>query len=702
MDNEKKIKVVDQPTVSTSETLAQDKLGQLIQLNEVQSKRLKKFLKKNLDAWETDTADLHDNLVADNDLVENVIEDTGWPYEGAPNIHLPVTSIYMKIYKSVEKRSILGAGNIWTTRLEPDVYGTPLEQIAPHVSEMMNYKALNEWNIAEKLEDVFAPTNRDGLGILKVPYVEETETQRDILLFESVDEFLAKFPTAEEAGMEKKEYEAILQKIKNEGGPDTPIEVPIEFEKVVYSGPKAKVVELIDFVTFPANCQDLSAEHCKGYGELFTLRKGAIKAKGKTGTWDKEAVKRVVNARSKPEQNDLRKAQDEIEGLGITETDGTRFLEITIRFDLDKDGKERKLLVTYAPEEEEIMACMDYPYRVDFYALFRIGKRTNRLIGESIPAQARDLNELMDRQITQRVLSREISTVPSFKGKKSAKGDFDPEAQENRWRPGVIFWLEDPEAFDQFKIQPTDLGESMQEEKNAMSMLDLSLGSSASLMSGQAAVSDPSAPGNKTAMMLSQSNMRMDDPLSTLRSGVDQLGDICLSHLYQFGPPVISFVADQAEGQTQKTLQKKFLRSGFKMAMAGMTVVDNPDAEMARWLGLGAQLMKLEPTFAANPEARTTLWGMALSAGRVPNRDKLLPSPQVLKQQQMEMIIEAQKALAMQNAVQGAVAEKERVDQRFKDVREGLARRALVEKVVEQAAGKNGMNGENGNAPTNQ
>ena len=566
----------------------------------------------------------------------------------------------------------------------------------------MNYKALNEWNIAEKLEDVFAPTNRDGLGILKVPYVEETETQRDILLFESVDEFLAKFPTAEEAGMEKKEYEAILQKIKNEGGPDTPIEVPIEFEKVVYSGPKAKVVELIDFVTFPANCQDLSAEHCKGYGELFTLRKGAIKAKGKTGTWDKEAVKRVVNARSKPEQNDLRKAQDEIEGLGITETDGTRFLEITIRFDLDKDGKERKLLVTYAPEEEEIMACMDYPYRVDFYALFRIGKRTNRLIGESIPAQARDLNELMDRQITQRVLSREISTVPSFKGKKSAKGDFDPEVQENRWRPGVIFWLEDPEAFDQFKIQPTDLGESMQEEKNAMSMLDLSLGSSASLMSGQAAVSDPSAPGNKTAMMLSQSNMRMDDPLSTLRSGVDQLGDICLSHLYQFGPPVISFVADQAEGQTQKTLQKKFLRSGFKMAMAGMTVVDNPDAEMARWLGLGAQLMKLEPTFAANPEARTTLWGMALSAGRVPNRDKLLPSPQVLKQQQMEMIIEAQKALAMQNAVQGAVAEKERVDQRFKDVREGLARRALVEKVVEQAAGKNGMNGENGNAPTNQ
>ncbi len=699
MAKEKKVQVVDEPTSSTPDTLAQDKLGKLIHLNDGQTKRLKKFLKKNLDAWEADTADLHDNLVADNDLVENVVEDNGWPYEGAPNIHLPVTSIYMKIYKSVQKRSILGAGNIWTTKMSPDAYGTPLEQIAPQVADMMNYKAQNEWNIAEKLEDVFSPTNRDGLGVLKVPFVEETETKRDILLFESVDEFTARFPTAEDAGMGKGEYDKVIQKIQADGGPDTPVEVPIEFEAVTYSGPKAKVVELIDFVTFPANCQDLSAEHCKGYGELFTLRKGAIKAKGRSGAWDNDAVKRILNSKSKSSQNSLKTSQDEIEGLGRTETDGTKFLEVTVRFDLDKDGKERKLLVTYAPEEEEIVSCMDYPYRTDFYALFRISKRTNRLIGESIPVKSRDLNELMDRQITQRVLSREISTVPSFKGKKSAKGDFDPEASENRWRPGVIFWLEDPEAFDQFKIQPTDLGESMQEEKNAMSMLDLSLGSSASLMSGQASMSDPSAPGNKTAMMLGQSNMRMDDPLSTLRDGVDQLGDICLSHLYQFGPPVISYVADQAEGQKVRSLQKKYLRSGLKMRMAGMTVVDNPDAEMARWLGLGAQLMQLEPTFAQNPEARTTLWGMALSAGRVPNRDKLLPSPQVLKQQQMQMMMQAQQQLQVQSAVQGAVQEKQRVDQRFKDVREGLARRALVEKVAEMAGDQQG---EDGNAPADQ
>lgn len=176
---------------------------------------------------------------------------------------------------------------------ESEAYGTPLEQIAPQVSDMMNYKAQNEWNIAEKLEDVFSPTNRDGLGILKVPFVEETETKRDILLFESVDEFTARFPTAEDAGMEKGEYDKVIQKIQADGRPDTPVKVPIEFEAVTYSGPKAKVVELIDFVTFRQTARILSAEHCKGYGELFTLRKGAIKAKGRSGAWDKDAVKRI-------------------------------------------------------------------------------------------------------------------------------------------------------------------------------------------------------------------------------------------------------------------------------------------------------------------------------------------------------------------------------------------------------------------------
>ncbi len=682
---ENKVTAAGPAEASTPDVLYRERLGKLLELTAAEEKRLKKFLKKNLDQWEQDTQERTDNLIADNDLVENVIEDTGWPYEGAPNIHVPVTSIYMKIFKSVQKRSILGAGDIWHVKLEPEAYGTPLEKIAPEIAEMMNFKAQEEWNIASVLEDVFETTNRDGLGIIKVPYVEEVEHQRDIMIFSSPAEFAAQFPTAKDAGMEQSAYLATLEKLK-QATEQTPVEIPVEFDRVVYAGPKGKVVELVNFVTFPANCEDLSREQCKGYGEVFALRRGAVKAKMRSGAWYKEATRKVLKGKNDGGRSDLKKAQDEIEGLGQSDPDEIKFAELVVRFPLKPGEEERQLLVTYAPESDEIVSAMDYPYRLDFYALFRIDKRTGRLVGRSIPSQTRDTNELIDKQTTQRILSRDIATVPSFKGKKSAKGDFDAEAPENRWRPGVIFWLDDPDAFDQFKVQPTDLGESMQESKNAMSTLDLLLGSSAALLSGQAASTDPSAPGNKTAMMINQSNLRMDDPLSTMRQGVDQLGMICLSHLYQFGPPIISYVATGNGVNETKTIQKKLLRSGVRMRMAGVNVVDNPQAEMARWLGIYAQLVA-EPEIANNPEARVEIIRLALQSGRVPNRDKILPSPQQIQEKQVAMLVEAQKRLALEAAVKKAAANEERVNQRFGQMRENLSRRKLAQSVVENAAG---------------
>lgn len=170
-------------------------------------------------------------------------------------------------------------------------------------------------------------------------------------------------------------------------------------------------------------------------------------------------------------------------------------------------------------------------------------------------------------------------------------------------------------------------------------------------------------------------------------------------HLYQFGPPVISYVADR--GRPKGSVSSKEIPSVRPQDADGWNDGGGQsgcgDGQMARsWRSVDEVGANIRPK---SFKARTTLWGMALSAGRVPNRDKLLPSPQVLKQQQMKMMMEAQKQLAVQSAVEGAVQEKERVAQRFKDVREGLSRRALAEKMVNMAGGQQG---EDGNAPTDQ
>lgn len=661
------------------------RLGTLVELTKDQEKRLKKFLKRNLEAWKQDTSELHDRLRDNNDLVEGVVEETDYPFEGASNLHVPVTAIYMKIFHSVERRSILGAGDVWFAEAEGDDGGA----LGAEVDSMINYKARDEWNIHMALTDVFWATNRDGLGVLKVPYVEEYEPVTDLLLITSMEEFVAEFPTPESAGLSVDEYQKAVVDIQAQATMETPVEIPITFDKMVYQGPKAEVVELVDFVTFPAAVPDIRDSRCKGYGNRFTLRKGTVKEKRRRGAWYKPAVDRVLKGKQDHQVSDFRRAQDEIEGITRSDKDALEFYEMVIKFEMERGEAERKVMVTYSLDCDEIVACMEYPYRVDCYALFRIGKRPNRLMGESIPDQTRDLNLEINTQHNQRIISRQISTVPSFKGKKSAKGDFDPGAPENRWRPGATFWLEDPEAFEQFKVQPVDLGESMQEERNDMSLLDLALGSSASLLSGQASTSDPSAPGNKTAMMINQSNLRMDDPLSEMRSGVETLGEICLSHLYQFGPVLIDYVEEGPNGERQpRSLHKKYLRAGVRLRMAGVTVADNPDTEMQKWMQLYGMMMQ-EPLIQQNPDARMEILRMALQAGRVANRHKILPSPEQIQAQQVAIQKQAMEQMAMEQQMMQEKQAQEARKGRMAEARDVLATDRLAEQLAERALNQN-------------
>lgn len=642
------------------------KLGELIELDDRQKARLKSWLKTRLSEWKEDTSELHERLEADNDLVEGMVTETDFPFEGASNVHVPVTEMYMEVYKSVEKRSILGADLLWYGETDVD----ELKDMLADVEELMNYKARHEWNIEKCLSQVFWTTNRDGLGIIQCTWEETYEPARDIVLLTSEDDFLTEFPSPEETGLDEQEYMELWQYVVENASPEMPIEVPITFEKLTYYGCKGEVVELIDFVTLPATVPDIKSKACRGYGKRFYMRKGEIRDKRDDNVFYKEAANRLLSKQGKAStRNPYTQAKDEVEGLKRSNKDDMEFFELAIRGRLDgenDDAGERWFLVTYSFEHDELAACMEYPYRVPFYALFRINERPGRLIGRSIPQKTRDMNDEIDTQHNQRINARTISAVPSFKAQLNAKKELDPMLNNNKWRPGGIFWLTDFNTFDQFKVQPVDLGESMQEEENDFRILDLYLGSAVSLLSGSTAPGDPSAPGNKTAIMIQQSNLRMDDPLAELREGVSELGEICLSHLYQFGPPLLEFQSE-IEGQggggvrESRTLHKKFLRRGIHLQMRGITVTQNPDAEMQKKFQLYTFLMN-EPTFAGNPQARIELLRDALRAGREAGRDRYLPTLEQIQQQQLDL----QKKAMIQMELEKAMAAKQQADEATK------------------------------------
>ena len=122
-------------------------IGELLDLSEVQKKRIKKKLKEEIEAWESDTDDLQEKLEHWHNLSEGIIEETNWPYEGAFETHIDLIGIYLKVYHSIERRSILGSENIWYAEADPE--SDQLQDKLPQIETMLNYKARAEWNIEE-------------------------------------------------------------------------------------------------------------------------------------------------------------------------------------------------------------------------------------------------------------------------------------------------------------------------------------------------------------------------------------------------------------------------------------------------------------------------------------------------------------------------------------------------------------------------
>ncbi len=650
--------------------LTRERMGQLLPLTESQKKRLCKFLEEELDAWEADTEELHARLADDADLCDGIIFETDFPWENCSNVHIPITETYMDVYWSVQKRSILGADLIWNAETDSD----ELRDLTDQIDEMLNWKARNEWNVEHEMRNVFYSTNRDGLGILEHTWEEETEPCRDVVLVTTVDEFFTEFPYPEEVGLTPDQYLEVAQYIDEKASEEFPVEIPISFDKTTYSGVKAEVVDLVNFVIIPAFAPAIKHSLCRGYGKRFKLRAQTLRQKSKDKVYYADAVTKLIKEGPSTDVTEYERLRDEADGLNRSNVnDGYTLFQLCVKGRLDGDeGEEGKHLVVYSKEHKQLLACMDFPYRVDNMALFRIDERPNRLRGKSVPDKTRDINDEIDTHHNMRQNGRAVSLVPTFKAKKSLKqdSDFDPESEHNRFAPGKIFWLEDFSAFDQFRVQPTDMGESMQEEKSDMNLLDLYLGAPVAVMSGSTAPGDPTAPGNKQAMMIAQGNLRMDSVLESLRWGVEDSGDICLALTYQFGPPMIEYQAMVENGgqmkRVTKTIHKRFLRRNIRTKMSAVTVINNPDAEMQKKLNLYTALAQ-EPMMAEFVPGRIELLRDALKAGHEMGRDRYLPSLDQVKAYMVNIQKQAMVQMAQEAALKKQQEQQAMVKQRLAD-----------------------------------
>lgn len=668
-------------------------MGGMLDMSDNQKNRLKKKLKNELSCWKDDTSEQHTMLERWNNLMENIVEDTNEPWEGASNIHIPVVAIYCKVYHSVERRSILGAGNIWYATTTDD---NLKDQIAK-IESYANYKAFNDWNIAEFLSEAFWCTNRDGLGIGKIEYDLETEDVFDKIYIADLESFMQEFPDPDSGGLSPEEWDELRAEAAISSEED-PLEIDIKETQIKYQGPRGTVVEYANFIILPATAISLEKRHARGYGERFTLRRGELKSMAKEFGWDKEEVEKLLSGKSSGSiPTSYQRSKEWAVGIGRTKnTDEYELYSLVYWCDLNKDGEEEKLMVVYSLDKDCLLAVKPYNLRTDSYVLFRISKKTNQLTGDSVVGGLTDLNDEVDALHNQRINSRRITEVPSFIAKYALKGKFDPYAEENRFRPGVCFWLEDIEGFKQMLVQPVDLGTSMQEESNDFKLCSLWAGLDPFIYSGNASPDDPNAPANKTLMLIQQSNMRMDDPLMELRQSVNKVGDICVALEYQFGNQILEYQNGEGKGAVMDTFPKRLLRKGIKMNMRGITVALNPEAEFAKWINY-YKLLMTEPVIAQNVSRRVESLRMALRNGRIENRDKILPSMEELQREDDEakarVLLIAQQQQQAQ-AVQQQTQVVQQAESNKQEMIKGILQKAKQLKTINElkAAGNGGQN----------
>lgn len=597
-------------------------LGELLDLSMDERKDFAKEVKKAVTAWEA-SGKHRENIKHWNELLEGVVEETDFPWEGCANINIPLIAIHLITLHSVISRSVTTVDPLWFgSSNDPQI-----REMLPDIEDMLNDRIKNHSNIVAATRDVIYNAGRDGIAWMMVTYEDEYERVNDVVYVESAEEFQAEFPDAESAGMSEEEYQKTLQEVASEASPENPKPIDFKADNLIYSGPKAEVIEESMMIRAPMTAKDIRG--CRFYGNLFYSRKDELKKRVDEKQLWPDAVKALIESRKKGEQrrSEWMKSRDRIEGIGNHTTDYEDEFELIqgiLKFAREKDGREEKYFITYSKTLGRCLGVSEFAFSRDIYIPFRLMRRPGRMLGFSIPELLEDINYEINASVNLDINSETIANVPIFKGLKSNTEGFDPQAEDNTIRPGVMFWLEKPEVFDVVNKQPYN-GQFSTLRRQELIRYGEQLIGPTQMLSGRENAQDPKAPGNKTIALIQQSNMRIEDYINEFRGGPDYgfdgLGNTCLALIYRYGPNSIPFESRDEENQI-KEMQRKFLRGDIKLTMHGVTVNLNPEVEFNKAM-MEFEILSKIPQIGGNVKKLKILVDNLLVSGRIKNKKKI-------------------------------------------------------------------------------
>lgn len=592
-------------------------------------------IKKSIEA----SADLYDNLEKWNDMYECIKDSSkdNDPWDDAANFRSG------NVYTSVKGK---------TVRYMQSIFGIEPYCIIDFIGEQSNEKKdlakrIEQWfhtlqtriiHTDRRCKNQFKLTAKDGTGCLKLYWDRKFVKNPQIQNYQDLETFLSDFPSVEESGISQKEYNNYIENLQR----GKSVNLLVMGWKEVHNVPMFDTVDRKDVVFIPAAAK--SFETAVGICHRIYVNWNDLKEGEAQGLYiDIDKIKESVVGGGNGDNIDRQK--DEIEGKSAElekslKTKPIEMFHCLYEYDVNKDGLNEKCIFTIEYKTKTLIRAKYWVNNLFFIPTY-IEERPNRIDGLGVSQLIENDNDELDEIKRLRVNSAKMVCSPSFKAKKGS--DFDPTAQS--WYPGVVWWLQNMDDVQEWTLV-ANFPELYTEQQSLQREIELKTGVTSG-MSGRESPTDPEAPGIKLIALLRESNTLINDDIGTLRFGLEDL----FFHMIEM---CSEYLDDDDKYLRAYNLTKNDLKIAREnVILHGVSVTSNKEVKKQEDLQF-YQIVRKEPMIDGNPQAvRYLLEDLFTNWDK--DKSKLLPSEEELKEQQIQMTMEAIRRLKEQEEIQGQV-----------------------------------------------
>lgn len=590
--------------------------------------KLEREIRKRVEAWQMNTAGLHEKLREYSDFLEGKQEATDFPFGPgqSSNIDIRYAAAQARTLRASFIRSVFTDPKIVVAKVAP---GKTRSNDTNAKEEAVNWTLAEDSNAIECLKDTPIPIFRDGTSLIYGEWERKIDRGFDYTTFTDVATFQSEYPDAEVAGVSDEEYDSIIEKLMEM---DAEVNVEYQVDFVAKNGPEYSVFPLAKFIFFPLFSKEV--ESLDMYGYYYRESGSRFEANAARNYYISEAVEKCrKKGGSYGEYDSWEARRDELEGINSDDDEASSYqiARLIVRCDLDGDSIQETYLVLWDMEAKKVLRVESYKLFKNTPCIVPFGflRRDGRLLRVSLLGDGIDLYRSVNALHRHRSNTRRITDSVTLIAPMGIKDELDLGAEYSEFRPGMVMWV--PDAYmpadkgpRQFVVQNTSRSQdSMDEEALLMKHLDLLVGVSQG-QSGRESPTDPDAPASKTAMLLARQDLRGEDLILEWARTIPSLVRLHLALYRQNGPSSVNYVGRAQDGTEDRTIALSQITDGTDYTLKPTKLVMHPEQEMNRFAALATAAMKFMFPAQIKPEILGQFWNEYVIASRVENPEKFM------------------------------------------------------------------------------